>query len=218
MDIAEAILNEVERSSSIDQPFDVDVRVELKQRLYDLIRSHLAKESGGGEPVPACERCGECRRGNFGACKNRQYFAAQPKVEPAQRVEAVADVRLVAAARAMHVVCDGEDRWNRMSAEVRSQWLDSVRPVAAALAHPNITSREAKGGSVKRYRFDPYGMREDNEGAYMLYAPAAQEAAKPGVPDAIDYRTLPGEGFPVFEPITPEAATIAVVQAGEPDA
>lgn len=56
-------------------------------------------------------------------------------VYAAPRVQGDADaVQLEAAARAMQTVCDGGDRWNRLSNEVRARWIESARPVVATLA------------------------------------------------------------------------------------
>lgn len=39
---------------------------------------------------------------------------------------------VAAAARAMQTVCDGGDRWNRLSDEVKAQWIESALPVVVA--------------------------------------------------------------------------------------
>lgn len=60
--------------------------------------------------------------------------AAHPA--PSQAVATPAEVTgdsLIAAARAMQTQCDGEDRLQRLSDPVRAQWIESVRPIAAAL-------------------------------------------------------------------------------------
>lgn len=67
-------------------------------------------------------------------------------------VSAVDDGRLIAAARAMHTVCDGEDRWQRMSSELRAKWIESVRPIASALALSRPTGDDANARDAWRYR------------------------------------------------------------------
>lgn len=73
---------------------------------------------------------------DMGFCVGDTVYISRARAQPAEAVDVN---RLTAAARAMHAVCDGEDRWLRMSDEVRSRWIESVRPVAAALAHPRPT-------------------------------------------------------------------------------
>jgi hypothetical protein len=59
--------------------------------------------------------------------------------------------------------------------------IDNMRPhesqeLADAIDAPLRLSR-GEGGGVRRYRFDPYGMREDEDGAYVLYTHHAQQEA-----------------------------------------
>lgn len=57
----------------------------------------------------------------------------------------VTDEMVLAAARAMQAQCDGGDRWQRLSDTVRAQWIESVRPIVAALTAQCQVRKDGQG-------------------------------------------------------------------------